>query len=74
MPQYMQIVRDGEPLSLHWSWFHRCAIDHALKDEGVSRKAGWPNEFTFSEDHEFIDDTDNEHFAIQKGDVFKCWR
>ncbi len=79
MPVTTYLLRDGEPVTLRWGWWHIDCLWRAMCDE-VGEEAlayprtymGFPNSepFTFAAEHTFTDPSDGEVFVILPGDVY----
>lgn len=67
----IQVVRDGEPRSLRWGWFHYASIVRALRAEGRSLN---DYGYRFSAEHTFVDSEDGEVFVLAAGDEIRAWR
>lgn len=85
MPVSTQLIRNGEPVKLGWGWWHISVLADAMEKEGYPRVdpgngkyifMGFPNngEYTFTEFHEYVDESDGEVFKIYPGDRYTAYR
>lgn len=66
---------DGTLESLNWGWWHlSCFADAHEAEVGPEPRLSSLTEYTFTDNHIFLDPTDLEVLEIRIGDKFRWWR